>query len=112
VVDQTAGLIGGAGSGALEYAERGQQLEYDKMLQQQQGQQDNKDNNKDNKVMDTNKVDTFHNKDTDILNKDLLMDNHNNVAITNNLHKDIVILDHVRPILCPLQMISLNLHNC
>lgn len=39
VVNQTAGLIGGAGSGALEYAERGQQLEYDKMLQQQQQQQ-------------------------------------------------------------------------
>ena len=38
-MNQTAGLIGGAGSGALEYAERGQQLEYDKMLQQQQQQQ-------------------------------------------------------------------------
>lgn len=39
VVDQTAGLIGGVGRGALEYGERAQQLEYDKMLQQQQQQQ-------------------------------------------------------------------------
>ena len=38
VVNQTAGLISGAGRGALEYGEREQQLEYDKMLQQQQQQ--------------------------------------------------------------------------